>query len=237
MKVLSNPCTVVFSEDLHLFAGLFGTEDFFERWEEKQFSVVSIFDDEHVRDYFQRTYFNFMRTASFSNEALFGHLDGDDNTPLRSGGSSEKRLRIMRREGKMWIGLHELEKFMTHQTHNKSGNHGVRCPLRVPGITKHWVNCGSTLADRSTAQNYVVNSWTRGICRTDRSHMIWAFEEITHPISCNLCAQEFVDFRTYYAHVRLTHLSVFPITDDSRESTCPACSTTQTPQATLKICT
>ena len=29
----------------------------------------------------------------------------------------------------------------------------------------------------------------------------------------------------------------FPITDDSRESTCPACSTTQTPQATLKIWT
>ena len=28
MKVLSNPCTVVVSEDLHLFAGLFGTEDF-----------------------------------------------------------------------------------------------------------------------------------------------------------------------------------------------------------------
>ena len=29
----------------------------------------------------------------------------------------------------------------------------------------------------------------------------------------------------------------FPITDDSRESTCPVCSTTQTPQATLKIWT
>ena len=83
------------------------------------------FDDEHVRDCCQRTHFKFMRTASFSNEALFGHLDGDDNTPLRSRGIREKRLRIVGREWKMWIGLHELEKFMAHQTHNKSGNHGI----------------------------------------------------------------------------------------------------------------
>ena len=48
-----------------------------------------------------------------------------DNTPLRSGGSREKRLRIVRREGKMLIGLYELEKFMAHQTHNKNGNHGI----------------------------------------------------------------------------------------------------------------
>ena len=45
------------------------------------------------------------------------------------------------------------------------------------------VNCGST----------VVNSWTRGTCRTDRSHMTWALEEITLPSSCNLCAQEFAN--------------------------------------------
>ena len=31
-------------------------------------------------------------------------------------------------------------------------------------------------------------------------------EEVTQPISCNLCAQEFGDLQTYYAHARLTHL-------------------------------
>ena len=46
----------------------------------------------------------------------------------------------------------------------------------------------------------------RGTCKTDRSHMTWALEEITHPISSNLCAQEFEDLQTYYTHVRLTHL-------------------------------
>ena len=122
---------------------------------------------------------------------------------------------------------------MAHQTHNKSDNQGVRSPLRVSGITNQCVNCGSTFADRSTAQNHVVNSWTRGTCKTDRSHMTWAVEEITHPMSCNLCAQEFGDF----ANVLYTgppESSALPITDDSRESVCRVCSTTQTPQATLK---
>ena len=95
---------------------------------------------------------------------------------------------------------------MAHQTHNKSGNHGIRSPLRVTVVTNQCVHCGSTFADRSTVQNHVVNSWTRGTCRTDRSRMTWALEEITQPICCNLCAQEFGDLQTYYAHVRLIHL-------------------------------
>ena len=36
--------------------------------------------------------------------------------------------------------------------------------------------------------------------------MTWALEEITLPISCNLCAQEFGDLQTYHTHARLTHL-------------------------------
>ena len=60
----ANRFAVAFSEDLHLFAGLSGTEDFFELWEEKQFSVVSIFDDEDARYSFQRTDFKLMRTAA-----------------------------------------------------------------------------------------------------------------------------------------------------------------------------
>ena len=65
---------MAFSEDLHLFAGLSGTEDFFEQWEDKQFSVVSIFDDEDVRDSFQRTDFKLMRTAAFSNKTFWETL-------------------------------------------------------------------------------------------------------------------------------------------------------------------
>ena len=107
---------------------------------------------------------------------------------------------------------------MAHQTHNKSGNHGIGSPLRDSVITNQCATCGSTFADRSTAQNHVVNSWTRGTCRTDRSHMTWALEEITHPISCNLCAQEFGDLQTYYAHARLTHVP-FP-SPTIQEPTC-----------------
>ena len=97
-------------------------------------------------------------------------------------------------------------KYMAHQTHNKSGNHGRKSPLRVSVITNQCVNCGSTFADRPTAQNHVVSSWTTGTCRTERSHTTWALEEITLPISCNLSAQEFGDLQTYYTRARMTHL-------------------------------
>ena len=56
----ANPFAVAVSEDLQLSAGLSGTEDFFELWEAKYFSVLSIFDDEDVRDSFQRTGFKLM---------------------------------------------------------------------------------------------------------------------------------------------------------------------------------
>ena len=34
-----------------------------------------------------------------------------------------------------WLDLHELEKFMAHQAHNKGRNHGIKSPLRVSVIT------------------------------------------------------------------------------------------------------
>ena len=98
------------------------------------------------------------------------------------------------------------EKFIAHQTHNKGGNHGIKSPLRVAVSMNQGVSCGSTFADRPTAQNRVVNSWTRGTCRTDHSRMTWSPEEVTQPISCNFCAQEFGDLQTYCVHARLTHL-------------------------------
>ena len=38
------------------------------------------------------------------------HLDGEYNTSLRSGGSREVRVRLIRRPRTMWIDLHHLEK-------------------------------------------------------------------------------------------------------------------------------
>ena len=73
-------------------------------------------------------------------------------------------------------------------------------------ITNQCVNCGSTFAARPTAHNHVVNSWTRGTCLTDRSHMPWSLDEVTQPISCNLCAQELGDLQTCHSRARLTHL-------------------------------
>ena len=204
----ANLFAVAFSEDPHLFAGLSGTEDFFELWEEKQFSVVSIFDDEDVRDSFHRTDFKLMRTAAFSNKTLWDTLT--ERTLASIGRESRERyvFELLGNTVRCGQVVTSWKKYIVHQTHNKSGTHGTRSPLRVSVITNQCVNCGSTFEDRSTAQNHVVNSWTRGTCRTHRSHMTWALKKITHPISCNLCAQEFGDLQTYYAHVRLTHLLV-----------------------------
>ena len=65
---------MAFFEDSHLFAGLSGTDDFFELWEAKHFPVVSIFDDEDVRDSIQRTDFKLMRTGAFENQTLWDTL-------------------------------------------------------------------------------------------------------------------------------------------------------------------
>ena len=40
-------------------------------WEAKHFSVVATFDDEDVRDSFQRADFKLMRTAAFTNQTLW----------------------------------------------------------------------------------------------------------------------------------------------------------------------
>ena len=139
MKVLSNPCTVVVSEDLHLFAGLSGTEDFSTMGGKAINSLWYSFEEEHVRDYFQRTHFKLMRTASFSNETLFGQFEGEDNTPLRSGESREKRLRIVRREWKMWIGLLELEK--VHGTSNTQQERQPWHHMPIASISYHEALC------------------------------------------------------------------------------------------------
>ena len=81
-----------FCEDLHLFAGLSGTEDFFELWEEKQISVVSIFDGEDVRDSFQRTDFKTYANSGILKQNALGHSDGEDYASLRQGGSRKIRL-------------------------------------------------------------------------------------------------------------------------------------------------
>ena len=98
-----------FSEDLHLFAGLSGTEDFFVLWEAKYFSVVSIFDDDNVRDIFQHG-FQTRANSSILRSNTLRHLDGNDNTSRPSGESRKVRVRVTRRLRTMWIDLHQLGK-------------------------------------------------------------------------------------------------------------------------------
>ena len=102
---------VAFSEGLHLFAGLSGTEDFLELWEVKHFSVVSIFDDENKRDAFHPAHgFQALANSSMLQSSSLGHTDGENGTPCRSGGSREACVLIVRRSRTMWHGLRELEK-------------------------------------------------------------------------------------------------------------------------------
>ena len=205
LEPTANAFAVAFSEDMHLFAGLSGTEDFFELWEVEHFSVVSIFYDKDVRDAFQRTDFQLFRTAAFSNQVLWNTLMERTVPSFDREGAERYVCELLGDQGRCGMVFASWKKYMAHQTH-KSGNHGIKSPLRVSVITNQCVNCGSTFEDRPTAQNHVVSSWTTGTCRTDRSHMNWALEEIILPISCNLCAQEFGDLQTYYTHARLTHL-------------------------------
>ena len=60
LTLTANSFVVTLAEDLHLFLELSSTVDFFELWEAKHFSAVSIFDDEHVRDSFHRADFKLM---------------------------------------------------------------------------------------------------------------------------------------------------------------------------------
>ena len=60
LVLTANSLVKTLSEDLDLFLELSSTVDFFELWEAKRFSAVSIFDHEHVRDSFQRANFKLM---------------------------------------------------------------------------------------------------------------------------------------------------------------------------------
>ena len=64
-----NPFAVAFFEVLHSC-----TEDVSNCGRQSIFSVVTIFDDEDVRDPFRRTDFNLMRTAAFTNQTLWDTL-------------------------------------------------------------------------------------------------------------------------------------------------------------------
>ena len=135
----ANPFAVAFSEDLHLFAGLSGTEDFFELWEEKDISVVSIFDDEDVRDSFQRTDFKLMRTAAFSNKTLWDTLMERTMPRFDREGVERYVCELEGENGRCRLVFASWKKYTAHQTHNKSGDHGNRSPLRVSVITNQCV--------------------------------------------------------------------------------------------------
>ena len=102
-------------------------------------------------------------------------------------------------------------------------------PCHRSACQSSWcINCGSTFADRPTAQNHVVNSLATGKCTADRSHMPWALDDVTSPMKGNVCATK---------HLRLATLlrTCAPDTrfrsraDNHVDTTCRAFSTTQTP--------
>ena len=193
----ANPFAVAFSEDLSLVCGTLWHGGFLELWEEKQFLVVSIFDDEDVRDSFQRTDFKLMRTAAFSNNAL-GHLDGEDNTPFRSGGSREIRLQncqeIMEDVG--WSSRARKSSWhIKHTTRAATTASGPECEYQLSRINVSIAaeNLQTVPQRRITSS---IHAWTRGTCRTAWSHMTWALEEITPPTSCNICALDCGDLQT-----------------------------------------
>ena len=180
----ANPIAVAFSEDLHPFAG------FFELWEAKHFSVVSIFDDEDVRllsAHGFRTHAN----SSILQSRTLGHLDGENNTSLRFGGSREVLCELPGDHGRGLV-CNIWKKFIANQTHNTGGTQGIKPPPLVAVITNQCVNCGSTFAGRPTAQNHVVNSWTKGICRVDRSHMTRSLEEARSQSVATFALKSFV---------------------------------------------
>ena len=107
----------------------------------------------------------------------------------------------------MRIDLHELEKVHSAPNAQQGATTASNHLLRVAVITNQCVNCGSTFADRPTAQNHVVNSWSRGTCRTDRSHTTWSLEEVTHSQSVATFASKNLGIcKRITRHARLTHL-------------------------------
>ena len=225
----ANPFAVAFSEDVHLFAGLSGTEDFFELWED---SVISTFDGEDVGDSLHG--FQTDANSGILKQSVMGHSDGEDNTSIRQGGYREIRLLSGRRKRKMWTGLHELEKVhctsntqqkrqSPHQISTESlGHHEPKC--------KHWkyIRRSSHSAESRRQlmdQRHLQNRPRPHDLGTGGDHIssqmqplrarIWRFANVLHTCSFDAPA--------------------FPSADDQRTSTCPACRTSQTPQATLKI--
>ena len=135
----ANPFAVAFSEDLHLFAGLSGTEDFFELREEKEFSVVSIFDDEDVRDSFQRTDFKLVRTAVLSNETLWDTLTERTIPRFDEEGAGRYVCELLGDNERCGIGLRELEK--VHGASNTQQERQPRHQIPIGSISYHESMC------------------------------------------------------------------------------------------------
>ena len=128
---------------------------------------------------------------AFSHQTLWDTLMERTIHRFDQMGAERYVCELLGDNGRSGLIFTSWKKFIAHKTHNKGGNHSIKSPLRVAVITNQCVDCGSTFADRSTAQNHSVNSWSRCTCRTDRSHMTWSLEEVTQPITCNPCEQEF----------------------------------------------
>ena len=168
-----------------------------------------------------------MRTAAFSNKTFWNTL-------------TERTMSRFDREGVERYVCQWKEKTEGADKSSRVGKSTLHIKHTTKAVTTapdpHCESQSSRTNVQTTAahvqivpQRRITSS--RGNCKTDRSHMTWALEEITYPTSCNLCA---IIWRV--ANVLHTcSPDAPPSAHDHRESACPACSTTQTPQATLKI--
>ena len=82
----ANSFAIAFSEDLHLFTGLSGTEDFFELWEAKTLFLWCPFSTTKTPGTPSSAQTPNSCEQQHSPNTL-GYIDGKDNTSLRPGGS------------------------------------------------------------------------------------------------------------------------------------------------------
>ena len=129
-------------------------------------------------------------------ERTIPHFDGE--------GAERYVCELSGDNGRCGLIFTSWTRFIAHQTHNKGGNHGIKAPLRVAVTTNQRVNCWQCIRRSSHAESRRQLVDQRHLQDRSQSHDLVTGG--TQPISCNLCAQDLGDLRTYYAHARLTQV-------------------------------
>ena len=161
-------------------------------------SVVSIFDDEDVRDSFQRTDFKLMR-AAFSTQTLWDTLMERSTTRFDREGT-ERCVRLAGRQRTMRIDLRELQ--MVPSSPNTQQGRQPRHRTTTTRRSNDESMCQLWQHIRRSSHH---TESTRGPEARGGQKAVTGCE-ISQSISRNFRAQEFGDLQTYCAHARLTHL-------------------------------